>query len=331
MATFLIVTRRHGLMPIANRLRREGHEVKLCLYNKRGRADKYESAYGSVFEFVGHMGDSDWDDKLASLQDLARDGECIVVTDSAMASEAFKDAALIYRHEDEPHGRTSVRVGAWSSQSGMVGHHLCIADSGAWTGCMGPAVDAAMTLVRGSPEIVADWGESGDYVGPCSQDLAIDESGVVPVGPVVRGWHPLHQHAMLSQLPNVGDVLSGDAEFVLPARFTVAAALSQPPWPNPGQGKRLQSAIEGFTPAMSSHVMWHDVTADVEKKELRTLGLDGLVGVVHAGAHSFELAQSTVQQACAALRFPCKQYRADIGAQVREVLAYLEYQHGILL
>lgn len=324
-------------MPLANRLRREGHEVQICIYNKRGRAEKYASAYGGVFDFVGSLDDPDWPAKLEGLQDLASDGKCVVITDSERASEAFADAKYLFPHQDAHEERSSLRVGAWVTEDAICGLHFLVVDRGAWAGGMGPDVDAGMTMIR-APE-VADaslgWEEirASGYQGLCSRSIQMTPDGIEPVGPVEVGWHPLHQHCFLSQL------LDSSAPFIapidgsrMPTRFTVAAALSQPPWPNPGQGnKRLRSEIKGFTRELSAHVMWHDVEADVEKKQLKTLGLDGLVGVVHAGADSFELAQAKVRDVCGRLQFPAKQWRPDVGGSVRQVLALLEDRYGITI
>ena len=325
------------MLPIANRLKKEGHDAEVLMYHAK-KGGKYEEAYAGVLDMVAHRGEKSWAKKVAALQELAREGECIVVTDAYRASKDFHDAATLYpTFEPESVPRGSLRWGAWFDGEGFVAQHALIVDEGAWAGGLGPEVDAAMTMVRVSgnlgrgPQIApeADELKSRGFRGLVQWGLNASDDHLVLSGDRMLGWTALHMHCFVADQDALGDVLSGKGMASIPNPFTLSAALTQPPWPSPTQHRGKRSQIEGLTSEQMGQVFWHDVKANPEERTLETLGLDGFVGVVRASASSMELAKARVMDVSHSAQFPEKQFRPDAGSQVRDILAWLEAEVGI--
>ncbi|MCP4113837.1 MAG: hypothetical protein GY737_00250 [Desulfobacteraceae bacterium] len=89
--------------------------------------------------------------------------------------------------------------------------------------------------------------------------------------------------------------------------------------------------VGGLSRQLIGHVWWHDVQVEMEKGEVWTAGLDGLVGVVRGEANTPEAARARCLQLAARIEIPGKQYRTDAAEHLSEALGGLELGTGIVL
>ncbi len=335
---FLVLSRQHHLLPFAHRLTKEGHDVEAIVYNPGNRA-KYEGAYAGVMEFTVHQGKKDRHAKIEALKELAAEGQGTVLTDDLRASRDFREAASIYskiKQDTLPEG--PLRLGAWFDGQDFVAPHLLVVDEGLMPQGLGAKCEAGLTLVRLNTPKLTDMEELADdlksrgFKGLCQWGLRISPTGGIERdGNQILGWPDLHTHAFVSELEDFGAILGGQAEVVLPKQYVVAVRLTRPPWPYPVMHSPGQHPIEGLDDQQSGQVFWHDVAVDQENRVLATAGLDGMVGIARGAGASFELAQIRALNIAQAAKFPEKQYRTDVGGNVRKVLALLEEQFGVAL
>ena len=339
---FLILSNRHYLLPLANRLTKEGHDTQVLMYHS-SKGKQYEQAYEGVIELAGHRSNNkDWQAKLAALKEMAQEGECIVVTDSWQASQEFSQAQVLFPMGSlklTPQPTDSVRLGAWFNGQDFEAEHLMVCELGPWAGGVGQqSVLGGLTVVRLSqhdrtllPDLTAQAEDLSERNFRGLVQWSLDgTSGELKLGSErALGWQPLHGHAFMNEMDNLGDVMGGGSEAWLPTRFSCVLPVSQPPWPNhPAKFERGYNGPVHLPQEAHGHVLWHDVRVDTEAREVMALGLDGLVGVVRAGFNSFELARETALGVARSMDFPDRQYRVDFGANVPGVLGAMEQAFG---
>jgi hypothetical protein len=339
----LALCNQHHLMPFANRLRLEGHDVEVVVW-KAGKSSRYERAWaGSLPQVLRSSRGEVSDEHLAPAIEAAQRGQVTVLTDSYNAAHRFNGARRLFpavRTEELP--QSVLRLGAWFDGEKMQAlHGLCV-DVGAWPGGLGAREPGGLTLVR------IDHSEAREIIGEMLEPLAErlkskSFRGLVQVGlflqaadgvPQVQGeewgWPRLHTHAFVSELEGFGEVLAGQVP-VLPQKFVVVLPVSIPPWPSRAAEGAAEVEIEGLTEEWQGKVFWHDIQVDAEARKLRTAGLDGLVGVARGAGHNVELARARAIQLVEQMRLPNKQYRPDVASMVGGALAGLESAFGLVL
>lgn len=344
MNGFLVISARHGLLPLFHRLRRTGHETSLVVWNSR-----YASAWSGLVEpMLTRDKEGITQESLTPAIDAAERGDLVVVTDVTVASQWFAGAKLLYgpgpEHPAKPQDR--VLFGAWFTGEQLVGHHLLCPDWGTWPGGMGPSGMGGLTLIRPTPgtglgpvagalEKVAERLKTASYRGLVSFDVVEEpESGELLLHGLQTGWPLLHTAAFLAELGGLNSLLLGvGGGPVLERRFVTVLPVSMPPWPNPRQGeRRVPVEAIGLTPAQVGQCFWYDITIDPEEKKLWTAGHDGLVAVATGSADiSPALARGRALGLASRVQLPEKQFRVDVGLQVDAVLATLEERWGVLV
>ncbi len=96
----------------------------------------------------------------------------------------------------------------------------------------------------------------------------------------------------------------------------------------------IHSPEEGqpkLTDQYQSRFFFHDVTVDLDKHELWTAGLDGLVGVARGSGGTVDSARHRCLELLNAIELPQKQFRTDVGAQANSVLGTLDVMLGLTL
>lgn len=341
---FLLFSHYHGLVPLANRLSKEGRSVEVLAWN-----DRYSRAWAGKLKPVlsneeKRKGASE---QTAHLQKLLDWGEVILVADSEHALRRFPTAKhrLVTHSAEAP---PPVRLGGWFDGEQIVAPHLLVEDRGAWPGGMGPQVAGGMTLIRIAPDRTwfldafakaTDEAKSADHRGLVQVVGELGPEGAVRYERVVMGFHGLHLHAFLAALGEeqlVGTILAGEAAPHFPRRVAVTLPVTVPPWPNGGAAQHESALVRFEWPgrepeeakALSQlafgQVAWHDVRVDAKARRLFVAGLDGLVGVARGTGDSVLLARGRALELAGALVLPEKQYRPDVAGGVEEVLARLE-------
>lgn len=333
---FLVLSRQHHMLPFAKRLIGDGHDVETIIYNP-GNRNKYEGAYGGVLEYAVSQGEKERHQKIEILKDLAVQGKGIVLTDDLRAARDFRHSAYIYpqlKSDSKPTG--PLRLGAWFNGTEFVAPHLLIVDEGVLPGGLGADCEAGLTLIRLNSPRLEDMSQLAEdlskrsFRGLCQFGLSETPAGVLDRdGSQLLGWPDLHMHAFISELGDFGAILGDTATVELPQQYVVVVRLTRPPWPYPVMHSPGQHEIEGLDDVQSGSVFWHDVTVDQGHRKLSTCGLDGMVGIARGSAASFELAQAKALAIAAAVQFPEKQYRTDVGGNVRKALALLEERFNI--
>ena len=141
------------------------------------------------------------------------------------------------------------------------------------------------------------------------------------------GWNPLQVHTFLAEAgdgetPNFTQILAGEEPQFL-HRFTVALPVSIPPYPYRAKTGTPSADLSISKGAIRcGRFYWHDMM--VEDGVMKTAGLDGLVGVARASAHSLKLARDMATQYARLLALQELQVRFDVGHAVDGALAMLE-------
>lgn len=346
MTGFLVLSRHHGLTPLANRLAKESHPVEVLAWS-----DRYDRAWAGRLEPVlsGEQKKRPRSEQITHLQKLLEWGEVALVTDSTRWAERFPGGKIrLTTVESEP--PPPVRLGAWFDGEKLMAPHLLVEDRGAWPGGMGAQVPGGMSLVR--LPVDGAWFLEALHKATEEAKSASHRGLVQIVGDltaatglayerVVLGWHGLHTHAFLAALGEdqlVGALLLGEREPELVRRFATVAPVTIPPWPvfhgarpvHEGAPVRFvwpgasESEAKRLSEAALGQVAWHDIRVDAEAREVFVAGLDGLVGVVRGVGDSLYLARSRALELAAAMDVPEKQYRPDVGEAVEGLLARLE-------
>lgn len=337
----LVASMRSLLLPLAHRLRREGHDVEALVWRPR-----YEAAWGGqIQKLVRHSDGTLNADALRPTVEAARRGEVAVVTDVRRVAEMFAGAPHLHAQMDLglPQPVDRLLLGGWFTGEVIQAPHLLVADQGAWTGGGGPAVLGGLTLVRlGGVGIGAPEGLPGFMAGAtqaaterlksasfrglfhfsATEDVG---SGELRLGGLSAGWPWLHTQAFLAELKSLGKVLAGGAPHLL-HKYVSVLPVTVPPWPSEKRTDMPAGVpVEGLTPEQQGRCFWFDIQVDTEARKLRTCGLDGLLAVTTGASDSTPaLARIRALELAHRLQVPEKQLRADLGLQVDAVLAALE-------
>ena len=347
---YLVMTREHGLLPVAHRLTSEGHDVEAIVQKER-----FEGAWGGKLHKI--LRNSKGQLSAPNLEPVAKsaiEAETVVLTDIGANKKLvsiFEGAPYLHATlEFQFHGM-STAIGGWWDGGAVSALHLLVFDVGVWPGGLGPALPGGCTLVRidtVGPEFEALKADLEVQLGSVTLDdkpttfrglfnfgFGPDENGTLQLGRAQFGWPYLQTQAFLSEVEKFGDVLLGQ-DPVLPEKFVTVIPVSMPPWPCGGSNAR-EVVIQpdgkhpALPPMLSGSVFWHDIRVDEETQSISTAGLDGFVSV-HRGAGSYpETARGKALAGATALQLPEKQYRPDAGTRVPVVLTQLEHLFGIVV
>ena len=330
---------RAELLPLAHRLRLEGHEVDAVVWRPR-----YEKAWGGHISKVARHSDGTLHkDVLLPTVEAARRGEVTVLTDVRRVAELFAGAAHLFPQVDLGVGRPIDRLlfGGWFDGEVVLAPHLLVADQGAWMGGGGPAVLGGLTLIRvgdglpgfvsGAAQAALERMKSVSFRGLFHFDVQeVPETGELRLQGLAAGWPWLHTQAFAAELESLGGALEGAP--ALAHRFVTVLPVTVPPWPSEKRSAQADGvAVEGLTPQQQGRCFWFDIQVDTEARKLRTAGLDGLLCVATGASDSTPaLARMRALELAQRLQVPEKQSRADVGAQVDAVLATLEDRWGFV-
>ena len=340
---FLVISRTHSLLPIAHRLKLEGHDVEV-LVSVAAFEKAWSGKLGKVLRnSKGQINQTHLEPAIAA----AERGEVTVLIDDWGIETLFGNAKRkfgVCRLEGESEPESPLRVGGWFNGETFDCFHGLIVDRGAWTGGQGPNIDSALTMVRNdSAQLATFMGEliktyedllkSNSFKGLAQFGIKLDTvSGAPEIDGVLFGFPFLHTHAFLSGLEDFGDILLGKSNPVLPKKFTTVLTISRPPYPNRKARFRRPVAIGNLTDQQIGRVFWHDMqVTDPTKHLLSTAGLDGLVGISRGEADTSELSRGLALEVAQRISLPEKQYRLDVGGRVQGVLAELEGFYGVTL
>ena len=339
-SSFVVITRTHGLLPLARRLRSEGHPVHLMVWDPLYT----RQVDGPLAGDPQQPEDLQW--AIAEAE-----GGAVVVTDLEGLRAPFGNAHRFLgplSWPTEPY--SPLRLGGWFDGEDLQCPHVLVADVGPFGGGAGdPRVLGGLTLVNPDPRadlsllrhlwtpVLAEL-KARDFVGLVSAGVGTNEVGAPELTGVKAGWPGLHTAVWLSELEGLGDVLTGVKAPALDPwahRYVTALPVSIPPWPNlgdpaaePPQGELL---VEGLTPQQLARVFWHDVVVDTKRRAVVAAQRDGLVGVARGAAHCLELSRARALEIGLAAQVAGKQLRADLGQSVAAVLSALEQGYGVQL
>lgn len=326
---FFISTREHGLLPVAHRLRLEGHDVEVLVHKP-----KYRKAWGGKITTFGKDAGVVKPGDLGDLPERVSSGEFIGLVDQVSWTLDQFAGPKTHGVLDTQKPTTGFRAGGWFDGNHISAPHFLIYDMGAWTGGMGPLVPGGVTLVRDDApdtegktafrEQLESELKARDFKGLFNVGLLEDPETGLKLDGMEAGWPFGQVHAFLSEVEGFGEVVSGNADPILPKKFVTVIPVSVPPWPNRGVAAESEIPIQGLTPQQVGHFFWHDMQVHQEHRELRTAGLDGLVGFARGAGQSPELARTRAVELAARVLLPAKQWRPDAGSLVPQVLAKME-------
>lgn len=325
----LVLSYTHLLLPLANRLATEGHEVTTQV-----RVPEFASAWvGSGLERIPPDAD------LAPWVARAEAGELLVVSDSLETRTVLGNIPPDRKWEMLPTERRPaswLRLGVWfdGSEPRMV--HWLFTEQGFGGGV--PAIDTGLTLVwetgrnlgRLDPllaTLTEEWKRVG-FRGLAQVGLQIDASGALEAVGAYLGWPPLHTAVFLAAFD--GQVPFDPRVAGMPLyrdQYTLGAVLSVAPWP---WLKRPRGALAAAKPPLAipeelaGEFWWWGVEIDQEAGQLRGAGLDGLLGVARARGYCLGAAQARLQSLVNQLAVPELQARPGIGVGVPLAQASLE-------
>lgn len=348
MSRFLVVTQRHGLIPLAHRLRLGGHEVDLITWQHA-----YEQSWSGSFARTvrgskGHLNR----DSLKTVLRTTAETDAVLLHDVPVVGRAVKTHAkeiVSYGQQkmaDAP--KNVLRLGAWFDGEQFTHRHLLLYDMGAWPGNVGPQIPGGVTLVNEDPPALrelldsrADEMKAAGFRGLCQVGARPSEEGSWDPDGLWAGWPPLHTHAFVSELENFAEVLTRGAAPDLSFHVVVVIPMSVQPYPwldfvpyrllaNLDLGALGRSLpIEVPDPELLGKVFWHDVVVDPEGKRLRTGAMDGLIGVARGAGTTPTSARSRAVAVAGSVDIDGLQWRPDVGARADIQLAELE-KAGIL-
>lgn len=334
----IVASQRHGLLPFAWRLKKEGVEVKTVVWR-----DKYEAAWGGVTDKV-LKGTGKNRESLAALVKEAKNEDTVVLADSARGMTTFAEAHCLFGIPvDKPQvSEGPIMVGGWFDGDKMVRGltHLLVVDQGLWPGGLGPALPGGASLIS-CPNLTnvfdiepyppkrpkLDQLRDRKWRGLVRAGINLGEEGQLVVTQFGLGWNHIQAHAFLSELYSFSGLLSG-ASTNFESKCVVVAPFSVPPYPIGGQHSAKHQPIGGISEEHTKHIFFHDFLAK-ENHELWVAGLDGFVGVVRGAGATLPLARMRCQTILQALQLEEKQARFDIGSQADSVLGVME-ENGLI-
>ena len=320
--SYLILSHTHHLLPVAQRLRREGATVEWAPWRSR-----YSRAWQGTLDTALGPDARRTEETLQPLIDMAAAGELTVLHDGPRWSELFRGATDQWGTREPVGDLSPLRACGWWDGNDLHAPHLLVADLGAWPGGLGPRVEGGATLVRGWETLVrAAWEPYLDGL------RASGHRGLVQAhlgqGATVLwwagGWEPLHLHAFLAALgdEHLGKALQGEVP-VLPWAYSVAVPVTTGPWPIACDQHSPEVPLD-VPRELAAQASWHDFRV-VEGKPM-VAGLDGFVAVTKGTAATLGLARHKALAAAMAIstKVPAPQLRPDTGASVEGALASLE-------
>lgn len=322
MAHFLVISHEHGLLPLAWRLVREGHEVSVSICRPR-----YASCWAGKFTPLFSPGGKDvLAREAAAVIEKAQAG-AIVLTDSHLWAEKLTpNLDHIFPTAPRQGDPGPLQLQGFYVDGKLQGAaQLLIEDRGLWTGGQGPALTAAVTAIR----VPSDTGlEKLLDLSPQHPDglvrigLTLDEEGKLLTTSSSYGWSPLHYHAWAASISELGPALTGAQSQPIPTPFATAVTVSIPPYPTVCNVPPGKHTLSDLPKEVLAATMWHDVRIP-QAGVLETAGADGLVGVVTATGRHWEVVrpQATASLHSLGQRLPEAQYRVDFGQNVGPALS----------
>lgn len=314
-ARFLVLSHKHGLLPLAWQLHAEESPLDVMVWH-----DRYDVAWEGLFEKVLAGREKKKRANWGPLVERAKAGELAVVTDSPQWARRFEDATHLLA------GRAVLNVplavGAWWDGESYSAWHLLARDLGLWPGGLGKALaGAGAARWLEEPKALGDGllerrdeVKSSGHRGWVQRALDMTLEGRLEHGEVAMGWEPLQMHLWLAaaQRGTTGGALGGQPQVRF--RYSFALPLSVPPWPyaiTHGQASEPEVEVEGLGPELRRRVGWHDVA--VREGRIVTGRLDGLLGYARAGAGVLESARALAMEVAHTVKVPQLQYRVDGG------------------
>ena len=337
---FLVASLRAELLPLAHRLRREGHEVQAMVWRAR-----YEKAWGGSIEKIAkHSDGTVMAEALRPQIEAAEAGDLVVLTTVTRVAELFHQARRLYgpgpRTEVLPSDR--LLCGGWFDGEQVLAPHLLVADWGCWTGGLGPHLLGGLTLLRIDrvPEFIAgallavtERLKSESFRGLFHFDVEEKpETGELRLRGLSAGWPEIHSQVFVAELEGLGEVFRDEAPR-LGRRFVSVLPISIPPWPfEQTRGEEGGQRVAGLTVQQQGKLFWFDVEIDHQARQLRSAGLDGFLAVATGSSDSTPaLARARALELAHRLTIPGKQYRLDMGGLVDSVLSTLEDRYGFVV
>ena len=325
----LVISETHHLLPLAWRLKKElepTHKLEVVVVHKR-----YQDAWAGRLQKAKHhpgKGVVHFDEWVQP----AMDGELRVLTDSPKAMEQFKGAPHLFglAPSTEPDTHPELMMGAWFDKGDITHPHWVVPDWGLWPGGLGADVLGGATMIeppvfRGPVAILeALRAPLEEFRGLVSVGLKFVQASrdFQAVG-YQAGWPWLHSGLFAQTLPSLVELLDGKAEPTPGPRFSVGIPVSQAPWPFVGTPKPASVELQGLSPEVTKHVLFHDIRIE-RGSEVWTGGNDGLVGVAHGQGRLPALARARSLAVANQLSLPEGQARTDVGSQVDRVLMAFE-------
>lgn len=326
MAKFLVVTQRHGLLWMAFKISKEGHDVQTVVQKKR-----YRTAWDGLLKLDHSLYSTKpevWEEHLA-------DKELVVLTDSPQVEHLFKDHGGLFRSGGQL--TESLAIGAWFDGTQFSLPHWLLVDQGAWVGGQGPMVPGGATLLYASdvpPQFFtvpdADHLKLDNFRGLVRYPTSFDQvSKEWKKGEPQVGWAGLHTHAFVYSLSGgdfsqllLGEVIQGPDK-----QYTVVLPVSIPPWPLHMIHSEVNvyadtRNLDGTNSAVRQRLLLHDVKRT--EKGLSTAGLDGLIGVACGSGNTLSMAKLQALGTAGAIQVPEKQFRTDVGGKVEGFQVLLE-------
>ena len=332
MSSFLILPFRHGLMPLAWRLRSEGHTVEVL-----PRSDRYERAWDGLFEQTLTGGDKRSRKQLEPVLDAAKSGDFIVVTDAPKWMEMFSDAEHLFGCGPSPKPKETLeqplQIGSWWDGSHQL-PHLIARDIGARDGGMGAQVTCAAIgkwLATSEPLESSAFHEGfkqaeeqlKDYKGLWTIHVDLNDQDELIFSEVQTGWDIFQTQLILAKTDATGALFTGGDQQVVSGEFSAVSAISVPPWPVDGVSS-ASVPITGPNAEQRRSVGWFDVRfGGPQDRVMETAELDGLVGVVRGTGSTPQWAVAQTIQTLASFEMPERQFRSDLGLGFGTVMTQL--------
>jgi hypothetical protein len=323
----VIATEHYGLLPFAWRLRSEGNDVHVVVWN-----DRYERCWDGLL-------DQKIKGREKSKKNITRvfgeDENLVVLADSKKGEEKFsevlaKESNILFGTSSHQTAstKTNLAVGGWFDGEHLTSQHLLVPDWGVWPTGLGDQRLGGLTLVWDETldvdlsahlEPLKSSGFRGLVTCWANYDTLLRDWVVLGME---TGWTFLHSHAFISELDSFSSVLEGNPP-IPGKKFVVALPLSVPPWPVLTNLPPEAVKLSGLKTKDLEGIFFHDFMAG-EDRFPWTAGMDGLIGVVQGSANTFKLAQARALELAGKVELPNKQYRPDVGNYVDSALAMVE-------
>ncbi len=309
----LVASNQHGLLPFAWRLKKEGADVEVLVFN-----DKYEKAWGGLCDKI-IQGHGKSRKRFEVLGEVAKDGGMAVLTDCPKGMKVFSQAKSLFGVlENSSEGKGPFALGAWFDGEKFILEHLLLQEWGLWPGGYGPEVLGGAILRRGATvlhqhftTLVEPLRQNG-FKGLVSIQVMFAEGGKPVLGRMEFGWRSIHTEAFISDLSSLSDLLEGKESF-LEQTFVVAVPVTIPPYPiRPESYHAKETVVGGIGSEDTKNLFFHDFKTN-GSHEVETAGLDGFVAVARGSSHSLDLARARALSLAAKIQIPEKQVRLDVG------------------